>query len=311
VSRPVKIILILVTAAILAWLAWTPIKATYVNRTGKLKADIVSLTNEVNEFRSAAEQHVAVRRQLQEYVDRTLGGDLETVDHRLRTRLNRIGEELGLEGLTVGTGRVRHLESPAKGQFNRRGQKALRDEVDFVEIEGWISGEGPLDRVLRLIHLVDAEPWLKRVQQVHLQPKDNGARFSVQVRLVTLFLPGRAPQEPPPPGDPQGFARYAPLAARNPFQVPAPQPAPVPAAPGLSPDPLGAWTLTGVAAERGHAEVWLLNPASGETRRLAVGETFMDVTLLEADGSAAEFQDGAERFRIVIGGRLSERQPAG
>jgi hypothetical protein len=310
-SRPVKVILVLVTVVIVAWLVWTPIKAGYVNTTKRLDADIATLTGDVNRFTDAAQNHVALRRRIQSYVDRTLGGDLETVDHRLRTHLNRIGEELGLESLTVGTGRVRRLESPAKSQFRRRGQRAYRDEIDFVEVEGWIAGESSLENALRLVHHVEAEPWIKRIQQVRLQPKDNGTRFGVQVRLVTLFLPDRAPVAPPPPGNPEGFERYAPLAARNQFQVPAPAPQPAPAvAQTAPPSPLDQWVVTGVAAGRGLAEVWLLNSVTNESRTLAVGEAFLGLALVSANGGAAEFQAGDERFRIVIGSRLTDRQPA-
>jgi hypothetical protein len=67
--------------------------------------------------------------------------------------------------------------------------------------------------------------------------------------------------------------------------------------------------LTGVAANRGSVEAWLLNPGSGETRRLAVGETFQEATLLAANGNVAEFQLGDQRYRIAVGSRLTDRLP--
>jgi hypothetical protein len=298
-SRPVKIILALVAAMALAWLGWAPVKATYFN---------------VGRLREAASDHAGVNDSIRDLVDRTLGGDLETVDHRLRSRLNRIGEELGLEALSVGTGRVRRHETPAKSQFKRRGQQqTLRDELDFVEVEAWISGEGSLERVLRLIHRIDAEPWPKRVHQVRVQPKLSAQRFAVQLRFVTLFLPDRDPIQPPLPGEPGDFSRYAAMAGRNPFIVPppAPSPAPAPAAavgPGAG---LGQWVLTGVAANRGSVEAWLLNPDSHASRRLVVGESIQEATLLAANGNVAEFQLGDERFRIAVGSRLTDRLPPG
>jgi len=222
-SRPVKIILALVAVMALAWLGWAPVKAKYFNERDELRERIVSLTTDVGRLREAASDHAGVNESIRDSVDRTLGGDLETVDHRLRSRLNRIGEDLGLEALSVGTGRVRRLETPAKSQFKRRGQQqTLRDELDFVEVEAWISGEGSLERVLRLIHRIDAEPWLKRVHQVRVQPKLSAQRFAVQLRFVTLFLPDRAPIQPLPPGEPGDFSRYAAMAGRNPFIVPPP-----------------------------------------------------------------------------------------
>jgi hypothetical protein len=68
--------------------------------------------------------------------------------------------------------------------------------------------------------------------------------------------------------------------------------------------------VTGVAAGRGTAEVWLLNTATNESRTVTVGETFLDLVLVSANGGAAVFQAGEERFRIVIGNRLTDRPPA-
>ncbi|MHC4969159.1 MAG: hypothetical protein ACYTF4_11140 [Planctomycetota bacterium] len=310
-SRLIKVILALAAVTALAWLGWAPVQAGYINKSKNLKAQIASLTDDVDQLNQAASEHIGVSDGIRGYVNRTLGGDLETVDHRLRSRLNRIGEELGLEALTVGTGRVRQLDSPAKNQFRRRGQQTLRDELDFVEVEAWISGQGSLEGVLRLIHWVEAEPWLKRVQQVRVQPKLNAERFAVQLRLVTLYLPDRAPDQPPPAGDPQDFGRYASMASRNPFQVPPPNPEPTPdAAAAAGPDAgLGQWVLTGVAANRGSVEAWLLNPGSGESRRLALGDAIQEAVLVAANGNVAEFRLGDERFRVAVGSRLTERLP--
>jgi hypothetical protein len=312
-SRPIKIILALAAVTALASLGWAPVKAAYFNQRRMQRDRIVSLTNDIDLFKKAASEHVGVRDGIQGYVDRTLGGDLETVDHQLRSRLNRIGEQLGLEALTVGTGRVRRLGTPAKSrQFRGPGQKALRDELDFVEVEGWIAGQGSLEDALRLIHRIDAEPWLKRVQQVRLQPKANAERFGVQLRLVTLYLPDRAPQQPPPAGDPPDFGRYASMASRNPFQVPpaASEPSPGPAATPVGADAgLNRWVLTGVATSGGSVEAWLLRPDSGETRRLVPGDTFEGLVLVAGDGNVAEFQLGNKRFRVAVGSRLAERLP--
>ncbi|MHC4082176.1 MAG: hypothetical protein ACYS15_15325 [Planctomycetota bacterium] len=310
-SRPIKIILGLAAVVALAWLGWAPVKATYFNERDELRERIVSLTTDVDRLREAASDHAGVNDSIRGYVDRTLGGDLETVDHRLRSRLNRLGEELGLEALSVGTGRVRRLESPARSQFKRRGQQALRDELDFVEVEAWISGEGSLERVLRLMHRIDAEPWLKRVHQVRVQPKLSAERFAVQLRFVTVFLPDRAPAQPPPPGEPRDFSRYASMAGRNPFLVPPPVPRPAPTPAAVGPGArLGQWVLTGVAANRESVEAWLLNPESGESRRLALGESFQEVVLVAANGNVAEFQLGSERFRVAVGSRLTDRLPS-
>ena len=132
-SRPIKVILILAAVTALASLGWAPVKATYFSPRRAKQARIASLTNDIDLFKQAAGEHVGVKDGIQGYVDRTLGGDLETVDHQLRSRLNRIGEELGLEALTVGTGRVRRLATPAKSHF-RLAKRAIEAGLHtFVE----------------------------------------------------------------------------------------------------------------------------------------------------------------------------------
>ncbi len=186
-----------------------------------------------------------------------------------------------------------------------------RDEIDFVELEGWISGEATFEAALRLLHRIDAEPWLKHVDQVRLQPKDNGDRFGVTVRLTTLFLPKQVPSEPMLAAyDSSAFAPYLALTRSNLFRVPPqgkPSGPPTPAA--VVATAQDQWTLTGVASGPAGLEVWLLNPQTGESRRLAVGETLRDLVLVGAVGETAEFRRDQQRFTVSVGQRLSQRSP--
>jgi hypothetical protein len=293
---------------VVGWLAWKTAGGIYFNRRAALAERIAQLSGDVQKCRTGLDDHARVVAALRQYADRTLGGDLETVDHRLRSRLNRIGEEVGIAGLTVGTGRSRKLQSPAKSQFSIRGQRALREELDGVEVEGWISGRGAFEQVLRLVHRVEAEPWLKRVHQVRVQPKENGKLYEVSLRLNTLYLPDRAPQEAAGgPYDPSGFDAYASLVKRDPFRIPAaPAPQPPLAARAVKPPfPYHQWVLTGVASARDGTEVWLLNRATGESRRLSAGEALQGLTLMSASGDTAEFRFKDETFTVVVGGHLA------
>ncbi len=296
-----------VVLVIFGWLGWRLVDGNYLEPKKALEQRIVLLTGQVEQFDKGVEDHARVLEALRRLAERTLGGDPETVDHRLRSRLNRIGEEIGLEELSVGTGRVRALQSPARSQF-LRGQKALRDEVDVVEVEGWISGEGTFEQALRLAHRIDAEPWLKRVGQFRIQPRRKEDRFAITLRFVTLFLPNQAPPPDVPPAetaDSAGFDRYAALLRRNPFRMPSPAPAPpTPPEAVQNPAPWTLWVLTGVASGPGGPEVWLLNPGSGESRRLAVGESLHEVMLVAAAGEAAEFRLHEERFTVAVGQSL-------
>jgi hypothetical protein len=256
-------------------------------------------------------------QELRTLVDRTLAGDEQTADHRLRTRLSRIGEEVQLGNLTVGTGgQATARASPAAGRFLRSGtQKKLRDELDFMELTGVVSGEGTLSQALGLIHRLDAEPWIKRLTSVRLEPRENGMKFNVTVRLTTLYLPGREPRPVEPASyDSTSFGPYAALVERNPFRLPSVVPAaavtaqPRPAAPPAS-FPWGQWALTGIAQGPDGPEVWLLNQSSGEARRLIVGEQLEEARLIAAAGERAEFQLGKERFAVMVGNHFDQRMP--
>ncbi len=301
-----RAILLLAALAALAIAVGLPLQSAYFKRR-ELVLGNASLRSDIEKFRSGGADHRSVLASLRGYADRTLGGDLESVDHELRSRLNRIGEELGLQGLSVGTGRVMPLDSPGRSKF---ADKSLREETDFVEVEGWISGEAGLDAALQVLHRVESEPWIKRIQEVRFQPRDNGARFALTLRLVTLFLPGRAPSSPPPRAQPAGFEPYQALAARNPFRLPdanAPPPAPPPAPSPMA--ELSRWVLTGVANGPSSSEVWLLNRESKESRRLSVGEHIEQLLLVGAAGETADFELSGERVSVSVGSVLSSGLP--
>ena len=315
-SKSARILGLIVLVAALGWLGWTPVRGMYLSDRVDLDQSILKLRDQVDRYRAGSDDHVIVTDAVRAYVDRTLGGDLESVDHELRTRLNRLGEEIGLESLSVSTGRVRRMESPARSDRAFRRHSELREEIDFVEVEASISGQGSLDKVLQLVDRIERQQWLKRVVQVRLQPRDNGERFAVTVRLVTLFLPDRFPAAMPVTEPrPGGLDRLGPLVSRNPFRLPPKTVKPAPAAatppPAVTPDPLGSWTLTGVVSGPQGVEAWLLEAASGRSQRMLVGQTFEQLLLVGAVGETAEFQLGDEHFRVHVGRRLSERDPAG
>ncbi len=309
-SNAARILGLIVLVAGVGWLGWTPVRGMYLSERADLQQSIVGLRDEVDRYRAGSDDHVRVTEALRAYVDRTLGGDLESVDHELRTRLNRLGEDIGLESVSVATGRVRRMESPARSERAFRRHRELREEIDFVQIEASILGHGSLEEVLQLVDRIDAQPWLKRVLQVRLQPRDNGERFAVTVRLVTLFLPGRFPAHSPETAESSGgLERFAALVSRNPFRLPPKTAEPAPKHVAVTPpvDPLATWTLTGLVTGPDGVEAWLLEAGSGRSRRLLVGQTIEQFRLVSAGGETAEFQLGDERFKVQVGQRVSHR----
>jgi hypothetical protein len=291
-----------------------------------------------NDFLAAVKeqrsQRKALDKRLGAVVDRTLGERADAVDNALRARLNRIAEETGVRDLMIATGTAIDRRTPARAELTRLSlPKAERDRPDFVELRATIAGEGAVDQVLRLVHRITVDPVMKRIEAVKFEPSRDGARVRVTMRLATIFVPGREPAQLPPAPTAEaiaGFAKYAPLAARNPFRVPVPgvpagsapttvaaapaapvgeaAPAPsaaAPAAPGGF--PYGEWLLTGVIDGPAGTEAWFRNAATGERRALRMNETIAEFALVGLDSDAARVAAGGATYRVRVGDSLEAR----
>ena len=312
-TRTIKTIVVLLAVVGGVWLGYTKVvQRLYLEPRQAAISKINAASAKLQEYRTNLKDHPRVLSEVRAFADRTLGGDLETVDHRLRTRLSRLVEHAALKNPAVGTiGAAKAKDSPAKALFTG-GNRPLRDEIDFCELEGWVSGTGTLTEALTLIDSIQAEPWIKRIDHLGLDPRDNGERFTVTVRLTTLFVPGRAPKtELGPPSPTAMTARSEALVRFNPFRVPmaAVEVAQTPAAPLPEVSGYEQWAVTGVAQSTAGIEVWLLNSQTRESRRLAVGERLDDLVLLAARGERAVFSQGDEKFIVWVGRNLSDRTP--
>ncbi len=259
------------------------------------------------------------------FIDRTLGGSIESVDSRLRERLYALGSAAGLSELTVSTTGTASSSrgTPARREFDRRGtQRALRDEIDFVEVGATVVGEGTIEQVLRMIGWLDADGWVKRLVQIQMNPNPDGSEIRLTLRLTTIFLPGRVAAELPGPGE-LDQARITALAGLNPFQIPAPPPPVTPVAP--PPDPVVAtpapkppevrfpydtWVLTGVAVGPDGPEAWLRNSSSKKRRTLRPGGSIGEAVLVRIDGDEAAFKLGEATFEVRIGRTLATGRDA-
>jgi hypothetical protein len=310
VRWPATIALAGAAAVVLLLVSWRAVDRWYAAPRAALRGSVASARTALVAARADLAKKETVRRELDAFVARTLGGDVERVDHRLRVRLNRIVEEIGLAQPVVTTGKAVLLPSPAKRTFPRTAAwRALRDEVDCAEISASVSGEGDLAAAIEVIDRVRAEPWLKRIDRVELAPKGGGARFAVSVRLTTIFLPGReAPEQPVAAYDRTRLAPLAGLIAANPFRIPpaAPPAAAPPVEVATAPPafPWDAWMLTGIADGPGGPEAWLRQRNSGETRRLTIGSEIGGAVLMEIESAGAVFRVGDETLRVAVGATL-------
>lgn len=299
---------------------------------GRLNGDRAELDDRLNlyrrvllEVRREREQRPELDARFDAIVDRSLGADLETVDSTLRRRLVEALAESGLRGGVVNTMGASVVGTPATRAFRRSGpERALRDEPDFVRIGASVSGTGTLGEVVRFVQRLDASPWVKRIEQLRLDPDRAGSLVTVSVRLSTIFVPGVAPDPEAPlvPSDGRPLDRYAALVAANPFRhavEPRPSPpvevvdvSPVPIAPAV--DPWASWMLTGVVQGDPGTEAWCRQPNSGRTATLLpdievdLGDGLL-ATLVSVDGDVAVLRLGDETRRVLVGSTLGRSRP--
>lgn len=293
---------------VLLWLLWTIILSLWLTPVGALRAQATKLESRISEYRDALSNAGTVHDAIDNYVARTLGGSLEEVDHRLRSRLNRLGESVGLKGMSVGTGRSVALLSPGRSDFKGASRRDLREEVDFVEVEGTVSGTTNWSGVIELLDRLKAAPWIKKIDQVRLRASGDGAQLQVSVKLRTLFVPGQSPAvEPENMWKRDRLVAMADLVSRSPFMIPkrpVPQATAQPTTPAKQ-EPAG-WQLTGVAGIGDQAEAWIRNTKSGRTRRLQVGQRHGQLVLEGIEGDLAAFRSGDSVVSIQVGQLLHD-----
>ena len=83
------------------WVVTAAVGRMYVQPRDRMETGIEEQRARVVRYTDALDRAASLGSSIQSYVDRTLGGDDETVDHRLRSRLNRIAETVGLADATV------------------------------------------------------------------------------------------------------------------------------------------------------------------------------------------------------------------
>ncbi len=134
VKRQITVISLIAIASAISWYV---VDRTYLSPRSDILTAIESEKASIIKYREALSRDPVIQRSIRDYASRTLGGDLETVDHELRARLNHIGQISNVTDVRGDTGRYVSLQSPAKRSF----KGSLRDEIDFVEIDGSISAE--------------------------------------------------------------------------------------------------------------------------------------------------------------------------
>ncbi len=287
--------------------------------------DLEALTASIASLEKEIEEGGGVAARLRDAGRAMLGRKEDLVADRFRNGLGKIAEECGLVAIRDDTGSPKWLQNPVatvtKAPSNLR--KSLKKAADFGVLGGYVEGVGTLENILRTLAVVQAQPWVHRVDGFSISLAGPAREhFKIRIDVATLLAPDLAPTQegdPPiavPPVGAEGVWRA--FAARNPFKQPAPpviataapSPAPTPTAPPApaAPNPYADWKLSAVVAGGRGTEAWLVNPVTRQSRVLVVGSSFVDAVFVEGARERAVFELRGEKYELMIGDAFTSRR---
>lgn len=279
--------------------------------------------NRLNEgLEQSLNELVRVRRELREMGSDTLGSSLDEVDARFRAALQRLAAKSGLSSVQIST-TPRDVVNPI-GASRRRppGLPNMSGQVDFRVVRGDLQGSGTLAQVMQAMALLEAQPWVHRVESFSIRPEGRDQeRFTLNISASTLLLsPGLAPRDA---GEPRiaeleagASSRWASMIQKNPFREPpppqqqrtaeAPRPRPTPPP---APPPYNEWRLAGVVESRIGTEAFLVNTRNEERMAIGTGSSVGGAKLVAAEGERAIFEIDGEEYEVFNGQTLEQRRP--
>lgn len=291
-------------------------------------AEIAAARASVATLEKELREQAAISRRLKEYGRTMLGRKDDMVADRFRNGLGKIAEECGLVAIQDNSGAPRPQANPLAANTRAPSglRRALKKAPDFWVVNGYVEGVGTLENVLRTLAVVQAQPWVHRVDGfsiaiAHGRDRDH---FKLRIEVATLLAPDLAVAQDgdvalavPPVG---AETIWRTIAARNPFKEPAPPPAPVvaaapagsgPAAPPPAPapaNPYADWKLSAVVTGGRGAEAWLVNAVTKQSQVLTVGAKFMDAVFVEGSGERAVFEMSGNRYELLNGELFTSRR---
>ncbi len=293
----------------------------YAQRAEEIRTAIGNLEGSNRRLEVTMRNDAEVRRDLEAIIATAIGGERESLEHRLRTAGSALATAAGLQRVEVDSLPPQALGNPAA---NARGiargfRQSLQGRVDAGLVRIQIEGRGSLESVLKAMTLAEAQRWSLGIESWTIKPErvaaDQPAAFSLTMALSVLFvgddgaIVGDIPIDPL---DEVAQSRLATLVSFDPFRTaPKPQPAvaakpqqrPAPTPP--APPPAGdGWTLVGVVEGRS-GQFAIVVHRDGRRRTLALGQNLGSLRLAAIGSQAATFELGEERFQVQNGEALA------
>jgi len=243
--------------------------------------------------------------------------------------MNSLFREAGLPGTTVES-RVaqRATVNPASEArltafraADSRGRMRPAPQAAFVTMVASLRGEGPTEKVLEALALLESQQWIQRVTSVSIDPvaRSEGRTASFSFEVQTLFIPDQSPQEGPPLADfdPErqtlasaivGRSMFTPPPPPQPVVLEQPEPEPEPVVERPSPPPpYDQWVVAFLRDGSAGPQITIRRPGSGQTRTLAIGDRFHGMTFTGFERLDALFDFDGQTFRIGVGQNLATR----
>jgi len=297
---------------------WSP-RAEKLTELEDARLSIASLEKEI-------EDGSAVSARLREAGRSMLGRREDLVADRFRNGLGKIAEECGLVAIRDDSGSPKWLQNPVTGvpKAPSNLRKSLKKTPDFAVLGGYVEGVGTLENVLRTLAVVQAQPWVHRLDGFSISLAGPAREhFKIRIDVETLVAPDLAQTQegdPPlavPPVGAEGVWRA--IAARNPFKQPAPAVPTVAAVPGVpaagtptpaipAPNPYADWKLSAVVAGGRGTEAWLVNPVTKQSQVLTIGAKFVDAIFVGGERETAVFEVRGEKYEVAIGDAFTSRR---
>ena len=281
-NRREKLILLSVAAAVVAFVIYLTVDSLLLGPSTDLDKQIVDVRAKLDAAATKNRMKVLYEKDLRQWASRALCGEVGQASSKVRERISTLLERAALTG---GSWRIQPLQARSV-----RGQ--------YAEI-GWIvQADGELKSVVDFLYLLDAEPYLHRLDNLEITPVPRSARVRLDVRYVTLVLPASnkgagdvaatGPADNPPATDLDGRPRrnYDVIVSRDLLRPYIKRPPPRPAEPPPeeprqeSPRdrrPRGAsedrFRVVALPTWGGQADVFVRDSETHATRRYQVGDS--------------------------------------
>jgi len=288
-NRREKILALAVGAALTLFVLYLAVDKLFISQVISLRKQQDDLRGKIESGSQDKQTYTETAARLPGLFDRTFGSDENLASERVRARLDSLLKASGFQtdiALTPqGSAKVRTSSGDIAGN----------------EVTWQVVTKGKLEQLINFLYLLDAEPYLHRIESLSLSPDQRTGVTEMQLRFMS-FVPaswqgeelptGTAAQESAPGLlEAPGRKVYEVIALRDVFRPyleyrPPPPPPPPPPSPPPQPSPpppAVQQKIVALATWAGQQEVHVRDLANGRTEVLKPGQTLAEGQIVMID----------------------------